>query len=178
MNKELQEFLNPAAARLNVLVAYENLVFGIEAMDLCDRLSQSLAPKCELQLTFWSLSALQLPLLSHLAEHEATEADLVIVSVNGGQAPPPPVLRWLRRWARRKHPHSGALAAQLHGILKMDEPSSPAFECLKRIADDSRVEFFSQVIEPTSDSLDESFEAIHKRAHMRSPVLDSILQLH
>ena len=160
-----------------MLVAYENLVFAIEVLDLCNRLSQSLAPKCKLQLTFWSLSALQLPLLSHLAEHEANETDLVIMAVNGNQALPPRVLHWVRRWARRKHSHRGALAAQIHGILKMNKLLSPTYGRLKQIANDSRVEFFSQVLEPASANLDESIESIHKRAHMSSPVWEAIPQL-
>ena len=157
MNIELQNFLNMAPARVNVLVAYENLVFGIEALDLCDRLSRTLAPKCDPQLTFWSLSALQLPLLSHLGEHDATETDLVIVGVNGGQALPPLILNWLLRWARRRYPRPGALAAQLHGIVQADESFSPAYGCLKQIANSSNVEFFSQVIEPISEYVEESF---------------------
>ena len=177
MKEKLQKFLNGAPASQNVLVAYENLVFAIEALDLCDRLSRSLAPKCKLQLTFWSLSALQLPLLSHLAEHEANETDLVIMAVNGNQALPPRVLQWVRRWARRRHSHRGALAAQIHGILKMNKLLSPTYGRLKQIANDSRVEFFSQVLEPTSANLDESIESIHERAHMGSPVLEAILQL-
>jgi hypothetical protein len=131
-----------------------------------------------LQLGFWSFSTLQTPLLSHLTEHEATETDLIIVAVNGDQALPPRVVRWIRRWARRRHSQLGALAAQIHGILKMDQLLSPAYGCLKQIANESCLDYFSQVLEPTNVNLDESLESIQKRAHMSSPVLDAILQLH
>jgi hypothetical protein len=52
MKNELQNFLNLAPARVNALVAYENLVFAIEALDLCDRLSKSLARDVNCNLAF------------------------------------------------------------------------------------------------------------------------------
>ena len=175
---ERSDILNPAAASLNVLVAYDNLCAGIHAKDLCDRLTQHLRATCGLQLGFWSFSALQLPLLAQAMEAETARADLLIVALDGGQAPPPCIQNWIRRWARRRHSDCSLLAAQLHGILKMDQEFSPAYECLKQIADDSGVNFLPQVTEPTSAVLDESLESIHKRAHMGSPVLEGILQLH
>jgi hypothetical protein len=175
---ERYDILNPSSTSLNVLVAYDNLCAGINAKDLCDRLTQHLRATCGLQLSFWSFSALQLPLLAQGMEAETAQADLLIVALNGEQAPPPCIQNWIRRWARRMHSDCSLLTAQLHGILKMDQEFSPAYECLKQIADDFGVNFLPQVIEPTSAVLDESLESIHKRAHMSSPVLDAILQLH
>jgi len=175
---EQNSILNPLAASLNVLVAYDNLCSGIKAKDFCDRLTQRLAPRCELQLSLWSHSALQIPLLARTAEDEAAQTDLLIVAVSGDEALPPLVKSWISRCTRKLRSHAGALAVQLHGILRMNQELSPAYECLKHIADDSGVDFFSEVVKPAGEKLDCSLESVHQRAHMRSPMLDAILQLH
>lgn len=175
---EQSSILNPLAASLNVLVAYDNLCSGIKAKDFCDRLTRRLTPECELQLSLWSHSALQIPQMARAAEDEATQTDLLIVAVSGDEALSPLVKSWISRCTRKLRSHAGALAVQLHGILRMNQELSPAYECLKHIADDSGVDFFSEVVEPTGEKLDSSLESIHKRAHMRSLMLDAILQLH
>ena len=108
---------------------------------------------------------------------EATQTDLLIVAVNGDTTLPPSIKSWNSRSARRMRSRAGALGAQFHGVLRMDQELSPACECLKHIAEDSGVDFFSEVVEPVGDKLDGSLESIHKRAHMRSPVWDAVLQL-
>ena len=175
---EQNSILNPLAASLKVLVAYDNLCSGIKAKDLCDRLTQRLVPGCELQLSLWSHSALQIPQLARAAEDEADQTDLLIVAVSGDGALSPLFKSWISRSTRKLRSHAGAMAVQLHGILRMNQELSPAYECLKHIADDSGVDFFSEVVEPTDEKLDSSIASIHKRAQMRSPMLDAILQLH
>jgi hypothetical protein len=178
MKNELQNILNPSLASMKVLVAYDKLGCGIRAKDLCDRLTQHLAPTCKLQLSFWSLSALQLPLLARAAEDEATQTELLIIAVNGDEALPPSIKSWISRCTRRLRSHAGALAVQLHGILRMNQELSPTYKCLKHIADDAGVHIFSEVVELAGEKVDNSIKSIHKRAHMRSPVLETILPLH
>jgi len=175
---EQNRVLNPSTASMNVLVMYDNLCAGIKVKDLCDQLTQRLAPGCELQLSLWSHSALKIPQLARAAEDEATQTDLLIVAVSGDEALPPLVKSWISRCTRKLRSHAGALAVQLHGILRMNQELSPAYECLKHIADDSGVDFFSEVAEPAGENLDSSIASIHQRAHMHSPMLDAILQLH
>lgn len=170
--------LNPLSASLNVLVAYDNLRSGIKAKNLCDRLTRYLDPPCELRISFWSFSALQLPHLARTAEEEAAQTHLLIVAINGDGDLRPRVKSWFSRCFRRIRSNGGALTAQFHGILRMHLELSPAYECLKQIADNAGVDFFSEVVEPTDEKLDSSIASIHKRAHMRSPMLDAILQLH
>lgn len=178
MNNEIQHIVKTPTASLNVLVAYDNLGAGIQAKHFCDRLDQNLAPRDELLLSFWSLSALQLPPLARAAEDEAAQTGLLIVAINGDEALSPPVKRWISRCARRMRANGGAIAAQLHDILRMNQELSPAYVYLKHIAHDAGLDFFSEVVEPAGEKLDDSIESLHQRAHMCSPVLDGILQLH
>jgi hypothetical protein len=166
MTNKLQNFLSPSATGLRVLVAYDNLVSGIEAKDLCDRLAQHFKPACPLALSFWSLSALQLPLLAGAATEEAGQTDLLIVAVHGDAILPPPINSWISRSVRRLRSHAGALVAQLHDILRMNQETSPAYECLKRIAQDSGVDFFLEVVNPADEALGLSIESLHQHANL------------
>src|SRR5207247_11345480 len=44
----------------DVLIVYDSVSSGKRAKELCDRLGQQLAPDCKLNLSVWSLSALEL----------------------------------------------------------------------------------------------------------------------
>jgi hypothetical protein len=174
MNNELNKILNPSAAILNVVVAYDDVCSGIKAKELCDRVTQQIAPPCETKLSFWSLAALQFPDLAQMAAEEAAHADFVMVVVDGNGDLPPSVKCWFSRWARRAQPHHGAMVALLHGVLKMDQELSPAYDCLKRIAECAGVDFFSEVVASTGEHLDGAIESIHERARMKSPIFDAL----
>jgi len=162
-----------------VLIVYDSVCSGKRAKELCDRLGQQLAPDCKLNLNVWSLSALQLlPAMARAAASEAEHAALLIVAVNGDKTLPRPVKSLLHTCARAIHAADGALVAQLHGILKMNEELCPAYGCLREIAHHAGVRFFSEVIELPEDELNYSLEAIHERAHMRTSLLEGILQRH
>src|SRR5260370_23268905 len=99
-----------------VLIVYDSVRSGKRAKELCDRLGQQLAPHCELNLSVWSVSALQLSTRALAACREAEHATLLIVAVNGDNALPRSVNNCLQRCARGIHAADGALVAQLHGI--------------------------------------------------------------
>src|SRR5882672_10946904 len=133
----------------DVLIVYDSVRSGKRAKELCDRLGQHR----ELSLSVWSLSALRLPALARAAAHEAERATLLIVAVNGDETLPRHVKTCLYWCARAIHAADGALVAQLHGILKMNEELCPAYACLKQIAHYSDVRFFSEVLELPDDEL-------------------------
>jgi hypothetical protein len=162
---------------LDVLIVYDSVRSGKRAKELCDRLGQRLAPDCILNVGVWSLSALQLlPAMAQAAASEAEHFALLIVAINGDRTLPGPIKSFLHRCARAIHAADGALVAQLHGILKMNEELCPAYGCLREIADHAGVRFFSEVVELSDDELDSSLEAIHERAQPNTSLLEVILQ--
>jgi len=164
---------------LDLLIVYDSVRSGKRAKELCDRLGQQFAPDCKLNLAVWSLSALELlPSLARAAANEAERAALLIVAVNGDKVLPRPVKSCLHRCARAIHTADGALVAQLHGILKMNEEFCPAYGCLSQIAHHAGVRFFSEVVELPEDELDYSLEAIHERAQPTTSLLEAILPRH
>ena len=159
----------------DVLIVYDSIRAGKRAKELCDRLGQH----CELSLSVWSLSALEFfSPLARVAASEAEHAALLVVAVNGDRTLPRPVKSCLRRCARAIHGADGALVAQLHGILKMNEELCPAYGCLREIAHHAGVRFFSEVVELPEDELDCSLEAIHERAQPNTSLLGATLKRH
>src|SRR6267378_2428892 len=145
----------------DVLIVYDSVHSVKRAKELCDRLGQH----CELSLSVWSLSALRLPALARAAAHEAERAILLVVAVNGDETLPRHVKTCLHRCARAIHAVDGALVAQFHSILKMNEELCPVYGCLKQIAHHADVRFFSEVVELPEEELDcssaESLGASH-----------------
>jgi hypothetical protein len=162
---------------LDALIVYDRVRSGKRAKELCDRLGQQLAPHRELNLSVWSLSALELlPPLAQGAVREAEHAALLIVAVDGDKTLPQSVRNCLHWCVRGIRAADGALVAQLHGILKMNEKLSPAYGYLRQIAYHVGVRFLSEVIELPDDELDSSLEGIHERAHMRTSAVEAALQ--
>jgi hypothetical protein len=162
---------------MDVLIIYDSVRSCKRAKELCDRLGQQLAPHRKLNLGVWSLSALQLlPAMARAAASEAEHATLLIVAVNGDKTLPRPVKSLLHRCARAIHATDGALVAQLHGILKLNEELCPAHGCLRQIAQHAGVRFFSEVVElPEDEQPDYSLEAIHERAQPNTSLLETML---
>src|SRR6267378_8100973 len=105
-------YLETHTSGLGVLIVYDSVRSGKRAKDLCDRLAQRLPRNCKLNLSVWSLSALQLPTLAQAAAGEAEHAALLIVAVNGDETLPRHVETCLHRCARAIHAVDGALVAQ------------------------------------------------------------------
>ena len=164
---------------MDVLIVYDSVRSGKRAKELCDRLGKQFAPDCELNICVWSLSALQLlPATARAAARAAEEAGLLIVAIHGEKALPQPVKSFLHRCARAIHAADGALVAQLHGILKMNEEICPAYGCLREIAHHAGVRFFPEVVELPEAELDSSLDAIHERTQRKTSLLEAILRRH
>jgi hypothetical protein len=162
---------------IGVLILYDSVCSGKHAKELCDRLQKRLGSDYELNVNLWNLAALEIFTLSQAAAEAATQSGLLLIAVNGDKSLPPFVRSWVSRYARKSRT-GGAVAAQFHGIIRMGLQLAPAYDDLKQIAHEAGMDFFSEVIEPTDSDLDNCINEIHERAHMRTPLLEAILQLH
>src|SRR5258705_8049264 len=115
----------------DVLIVYDSVRSGKRAKELYDRFGQQLAPDCELGLSVWSLSSLQLPTVARAAAYEAKSAALLIIAVDGDKTLPHTVKTCLHWCARGVHTADGAIVAQLHGILRMNEELCLAYGSLR-----------------------------------------------
>jgi hypothetical protein len=178
MKNEQQINGNQSATCPNVLILYDSVASGKRAKELCDRLGKELDREDEPTFSLWNLASLQVAPLAQVALADAAGVALLIVAVNGDDALPPSVKSWISRWGRVARTTGGALVAQLHGIVRMNEELSPAYACLKHIANDEGLDFYSEVVEPSAEESDYSLEAIHERAQMRTSLLEALVQTH
>jgi len=111
--------------------------------NLCDRVLTHLGPRYALHLLPWKLSVTRFPQLSAIVAREAMRSPFLLVAISGEGMLAPEVEAFIRRCAAV----SAALVVQLHGIAKNQKESSPIYQLLTRIAEDSKIPFFSKVVE-------------------------------
>ena len=122
------------------------------AETLCDRLRVQLGPRYAIHLLPWKLTVTQFPTLAEIVAREALRSPFLLVSINGANALTPEVEALIRRCAAALHRGGAALVVQLNGIAKGEQESSPAQQCLARIAEESTLPLFSTVVELNQQS--------------------------
>ena len=130
---------NPA---FNVLIAYQDLQTGKHAKETYDYLQQNLGRECKLTNQMWKFEVLNIPKLREVAVHDATLADIIIVSSHGGVLPEP-VAKWTESWLMQ-----GTAALALVALFERGEEvtlSPPAARnYLAGVARRGGMEFFAQ----------------------------------
>jgi hypothetical protein len=117
------------------------------AETLCDRLLAQLGPRYAIRLIPWKLTVTQFPTLTEIIAREALRAPFLLVTINGATPLTPEVEALIRRCAAALRRGGAALVVQLYGIAKAEQELSPAYVCLKQIADDAQILIFSTVVE-------------------------------
>ena len=117
------------------------------AETLCDRLLVHLGPGYAIKLLPWKLTVTQFPTLTEIVAREAMRAPFLLVTINGTNAVMAEVESFIRRCAAALHRGGAALVVQLYGISKDEMELSPAYRCLKQIADDAKIPIFSTIVE-------------------------------
>ena len=115
--------------------------------NLCRRLNAQLGSRYAVHLLPWKLSVTQFPMLTDIVAREAMRSPFLIVTVNGAKALTPEVEALLQRCAAAMRRGGAALVVQLYGIAKNQKESSPVYQCLTRIAEESNIPVFSIVVE-------------------------------
>ena len=115
--------------------------------NLCRQVLAQLGPGYAIHLLPWKLSVTKFPILTDFVVREAMWSPFFLVTINGEKAMTPEVEAFVRQCAEVMHRSKAALVAQLHGIARNQLKSSPAYQCLKRIADDSQIPVFSTVVQ-------------------------------
>jgi len=174
MKNEQQIDENQSATCPNVMILYDNFASRTCAKGLCDRLEKDLSQQDVLRFSLYNLASLELAPFASSALADAGSVALLIVAVNRVDSLPPTVKSWVSRWGRVARSTGGALVAQLHGAVGMNEELSPAYTCLKDIANEAGWDFYSETVEPASDESADSIEAPREHAQMRTSLLAAL----
>ncbi len=81
-----------------IFVAYEDVVAGIEARRVYEKLNHSLPAAPDFHPTLWKFEALEMGCLASVASGEAKMADLVIISLRQPESLSPELKNWFANW--------------------------------------------------------------------------------
>lgn len=148
---ESRRTVRPSVDRFSPTVLEIPMLFdeedGREAgQHLCQRLRAQLGPRYALHLLPWKLTVTRFPQLAEIVAREALRASFLLVAISGDQGVTPEAEAFLRRCADALHRGGGALVVQLHGIAPAQKESSPAGQCLRRIAAAASIPIFLTVV--------------------------------
>jgi hypothetical protein len=128
----------------NVVILYEEFETGKRAKLTYDFLVETMGADCQFRSQIWKFEALSDPALLDLALRDAAEADIVVISSQGGDVPSE-VRTWLEAWL--------VLAANPLALVALFDPareiprtqSARAF--LSGVAERGRMEFFAPLVD-------------------------------
>jgi hypothetical protein len=159
---------------LNIVIAYDDVPAGQRAMHTLADLGRDFADEMDLGPQLWRFEYLEDPDWRALATVDALKADMLIISTTSKTELPAAVESWLTACLAQKHGTSAAIVALLGTVDNMDEPDSPRFQFLRRVAIEAGLDFFAP--RPRKqDSLDSTLNSIHRRADTVTRTLDEIL---
>jgi hypothetical protein len=145
----------------NVAIVYEDFDCGVEAMKLYQEMDRSSNPGFEFSSHLWRFDLLAISTINEMAADQATEADMVIVSLRG-ETLPPPFLCWLKAWtAKSRGDETGALVVLHNGALEDD--SHPSLAALRSAAEMNGRQFFAQKTNRALRETEIPAEHIHVR---------------
>lgn len=108
-----------------VVIAYENLERGLEAMEIYERLIVDFAQECRFHLDIWKCEVLEIHPVREQAAKAAAVADLVLLSLEGDHELSADLQTWIEEWAGRRQETDGALVA-LVNPGRDDWPTMPS----------------------------------------------------
>jgi hypothetical protein len=126
---------------LSVMIVYEDRLTYRVVERISDRLVIEADLGCSLRLTLRSFDALAVPCIGQLAAREASEADLVLLSIYERGSWPPAVAKWME-WMGEQTAQHGGMAALLVKSSDYPPAADERRDTLERTALISGRDFF------------------------------------
>jgi hypothetical protein len=137
-----------ADARMKIVLAHEDPVTGLKAIELLRRLAARLGAQSEIDRSPWELCNrawqfdwLREPELFEQALAEAIEADMIIISANRRNELPVCVRKWIESVLARKRGGPAALVALLDGPPVTNDDILHSDFYLRQLASENGVDF-------------------------------------
>jgi hypothetical protein len=128
------------APELSVVIAYEDLETGKHALNTYNYLAENLGKDSRLAQNMWKFGVLGIQKLREMAARDAAEADIIIISSQGGGGLPVPVRAWIDQWLA-----SGARPLALVALFDCSSSHSRGVRTyLAEVASRAGIAFFSQ----------------------------------
>lgn len=148
---------------LKCFLAYEDLLTGLRAKRVLDRVLTSAGDLVTPQLQLLRFDLLGNPELHYWAAREAGQSDLVVLSSHGQSALPEVVKSWLDLWLCRRSGEPAALVASLDEKVEPVAEQSPAIAYLRRLAAQSGFTLFTHFGSMSCDAVRSTLRCIQRR---------------
>ncbi len=136
---------------LSVVLVYNDLHAALRAAQALERLGHKFHGKLRQCLHPIQFNYLQDAACFDHALHDASEADMVIVSFNGPGDLPAAVKKWVKDFTIQKREGDSALVALLSSNERVDAPDSPRFQFLRNAARAMGLDFFAPRPDPEEE---------------------------
>jgi len=133
-----------------VVAAYDDAPARDRAVNLFHRLKRQLGRDYELECSWWRLDHLREALLLQKASDEATQANMIILSLRETPELPQSSQAWIRSWVPRRGSQKAALVALVAGEKRQSKSEAPLLPSLESVAKDAQMDFFLQWFDPSS----------------------------
>jgi hypothetical protein len=101
---------------MNATIIYQDVAFAIRSGGLLQRVGHQQNVHVEWTIRYWPIHALDEPAMAEIALGESLDAHLIILPSGIGQSLPPPLLTWLKCWAKQRQIPAAAI-----GILSGEQ---------------------------------------------------------
>ncbi len=129
--------------RLQLFVAYQDLLAAHHARATCDFLARQLRREFALNCRYWSFGVLRNPPLQAHASREARHADLIFVSSHPAAVPPAEFFLWVDSWAHQEC-HAQAVVSLMDPPIATASQGSRVRQHLELVARKLGIPFFAQ----------------------------------
>jgi hypothetical protein len=136
---------------LKVVVAYDGIEAGRQAMKVYSHLIHEIAIDLQCENTLVSFNLLANPVFAGEAEETASEADMLIVAASEALSLPPAVRRWIEKWLITRLPGDGALVGITRTRPDESSPERPLHDYLANVAEQSGIPYFRGVFPAFSE---------------------------
>jgi hypothetical protein len=138
----LSELMALPKPTFKIFIACENHAAFFQARRVQRQVEAWCGNDVEIKRVFWSFALLRNEELRGHAVREATEAEMIVISLLGNHELPPHVKRWVESWPARSQAGEAALVTLVGPEQGMPEESQAEVMYLRGIAKSRRLDFF------------------------------------
>ena len=175
---DLEGLDTPLKPHVQMLLIYDDVQTGQQALDLYKRLVRQLGSDYVLHAQGLSFESLHDPQTRQWAAQQAVDADMIAVSARAERQLPAELTRYLELWLDQRTETPQALIALLCTSAAERATESPLYVFLRRAAEDANIEFFHQAFAPMTPQNDLTAEFFTDMEHpiQTSRRLEEMLQ--
>ncbi len=175
--REAVKRLAQRAKPLHVIVAYEEIKTGRNAMRTYAQLIREVGAGLQFQSTLASFQLLADPAFAEQSSLAAAAADILIISASGSAPPPAAVRGWVEGWLAARRGGEGVLIGMTEALAGRPVPESLFHQYLADVAEEAGIPYLRETFS-SSPEPDFAFERIHARAQAVIPLMSDTVDAH